>query len=68
MLGPIGSAVLTFIGQKQTNEHPDKQSIYIEVKKEKDFGNGNSIKLIFDAIKGVSDAMSRGFIRSNIWG
>ena len=25
----IGSAVLTFIGYKQTHKHPDKQSIYI---------------------------------------
>ena len=31
-LGTIGSAVLTFIGNKQTNRHPDKQSLYIEVK------------------------------------
>ena len=27
-LGPIGLAVLTFVGYKQTNKHPDKQSIY----------------------------------------
>jgi len=29
-LGPIGSAVLTFIGYKQTNRHPDKPNLYIE--------------------------------------
>ena len=33
-LGPIGSAVLTFIGYKQTdkltNKHPDKPNLYIE--------------------------------------
>ena len=28
-LDPIGSAVLTFIGYKQTNTHPYKQSLYI---------------------------------------
>ena len=27
---PIGSAILTFIGYKQRNEHPDKQNIFIE--------------------------------------
>ena len=25
-LGPIGSAVLTFIGYKQTNKHPNKKT------------------------------------------
>ena len=34
-LGTIGSAVFTFIGykktKKQTNRHPDKQSIYIDI-------------------------------------
>ena len=29
-LGPIGSAFMTFIGYKQTNRHPNKQSIYID--------------------------------------
>ena len=29
-LGPIFSAVLTFIGCKQTNKHQDKQSVYID--------------------------------------
>ena len=33
-LGPIGSAVLTFIGYKQTdkhhNKHPDKPNLYID--------------------------------------
>ena len=28
-LGPIGSAVLTFIGYKQTDTHPDKLNSYI---------------------------------------
>ena len=30
-LGPIGLAVLTFIGYKQTNRHPDKQNLYIDI-------------------------------------
>ena len=30
-LGPIGSAVLTFIGYKQTNRHPDRQVKYIYI-------------------------------------
>jgi len=30
-LGPIGSAVLAFIGYKQTDRHPDKQSINIDL-------------------------------------
>ncbi len=29
-LGLIGSAVLTFIGYKQTNKHPDKPNLYID--------------------------------------
>jgi len=29
-LGPIGSAVLTFIGYKQTPKHPDKPNLYID--------------------------------------
>ena len=32
-LGPIGSAVLTFIGYKQTDKQRDKPSLYIEVRK-----------------------------------
>ena len=28
---PIGPTVLTFIGYKQTNKHPDTQSIYINI-------------------------------------
>ena len=28
-LDPIGSAVLTFLGYKQTNRHPEKEIIYI---------------------------------------
>ena len=32
-LCPIGSAVLAFIGYKQTNKHPDKQSMHIDEKK-----------------------------------
>ena len=34
-LGPIGSAVLTFIENKQTNKHPDKPILYIDIKKER---------------------------------
>ena len=30
-LGSIGSAVLTFIGYKQTDKQTDKQSLYIDV-------------------------------------
>ena len=30
-LGPIGSAVLTFIGYKQTNTQTDRKSIYIHI-------------------------------------
>ena len=30
-LGPIGSAVLTFIGYKQTDRHPDKLNLYIDI-------------------------------------
>ena len=29
-LGPIGSAVLTFIGYKQTNRQTDKPNLYID--------------------------------------
>ena len=29
-LGPIGSAVLTFIGHRRTDRQTDKQSIYID--------------------------------------
>ena len=32
-LGPIGSAVFTFIGYKQTNRHPDKPNLYIDEQK-----------------------------------
>jgi len=39
-LGLIGSAVLTFIGYKQTNKHPDKTNLYIEEKKGKANGGG----------------------------
>ena len=34
-LGPIGSAVLTFIGYHQTDGQTDKQSIYIDIDLEK---------------------------------
>ncbi len=38
-MGPIGSAVLTFIGYKQTNRQTDTQTdkpnLYIEEKKDK---------------------------------
>ena len=27
-MGPIGSVVLTFIGYKQTDRHPDKPNLY----------------------------------------
>ena len=44
-LGPIGSAVLTFIGYKQTNEHPntqtDKPNLYMDVT---DFSFGVKLK------------------------
>ena len=30
-LGPIGSAVLTFIGYKQTNKQTDKPNLYIDL-------------------------------------
>jgi len=30
-LGPIGSAVLTFIGHKQTNRQTDKPNLYINL-------------------------------------
>ena len=30
-IGPIGSAVLTFIGYKQTNKQTDKSNIYIDI-------------------------------------
>ena len=30
-LGPIGSAVLTFIGYKQTNRQTDKPNLYIDI-------------------------------------
>ena len=32
-LGPIGSAVLTFIGYKQTNKQTDKPNLYIDARK-----------------------------------
>jgi len=31
-LGPIGSAVLTFIGYKQTDKQTDKPNLYIDFK------------------------------------
>ena len=33
-LGPIGSAVLTFIGKQQTDRQTEKQSIYIDIVKD----------------------------------
>ena len=32
-MGPIGSAVLTFIGYKQTDKQTDKPNLYIDVQK-----------------------------------
>ena len=64
-LGPIGSAVLTFIGYKQTNKQPnkqtnrqtDKQSIYIYRYSNKSVEQEHDIKQylsVFDVKKKIS--------------